>query len=196
MRSDSLLRHGVQFLPLAFAAALAASAPEGYAAVEYFAAGVCILLWLVSVALTSDSVYLSAFVVGMIALMFTSAVAGPLLGLVTVVCLLFLLDVAWLSKSLFGIAEQRYDPDDGRTVSRHMGLLGAQVGRSATVGVMAFALSVFVVTARVPAVTFANPVSGSGLLSLAALLLTLLAGVEWGTIRNILRQKRAGEGPA
>ncbi|MDG6902268.1 MAG: hypothetical protein JRM80_09955, partial [Nitrososphaerota archaeon] len=66
---------------------------------------------------------------------------------------------------------------------------------SSVVGLLAFVLSLVAVGAPLPLVTFANPVTGSGILALAALLLALLAGVEGGTIRRLLGKERSESGP-
>ena len=116
---------------------------------------------------------------------------GPLIAAATVVILLVAFDLVWLSRSLFGVVEHRFDPEDGVTFSRHLRLLKLQAWRSAIVGLLAFTVTFVALTAPFPVVAFSNPVSGTGLLALGGLLLVLLAATERGAVADLLPRRKA-----
>ena len=195
MRPAVVFKTGVGMSPLLLAVAALASAPPAYAQDAYLAAGVCVLLMGTSFLLRSDWISLVSFGVGSALLTLSLAPSGPVPAVAAAVALLIAFDIVWLTRSLSGIVETRIDPEDREGVARYFGLLKLQAWRSSVVGVLALALSLISVGAPLPVVTFANPVAGSGILALAALLLALLAGAERDSIRRLLRQGRSGPGP-
>lgn len=177
-------------VPLALALASAALAPAAYAPGVYVAAGVGTALLAISLLVQSDRFYLSSYSAGASLLSVTLATGSTLAATAAVVILLVLFDLIWLGRSLFGIAETRYDPDDRATVSRHFQLMLTQAWRSGVVGLLAFTVTVVALTTPLPVVAFADPVSGSGLLALLALLLALLAGSEKRSVTKLNRAER------
>ena len=195
MNPALVLKRGIGASPLLLAAAAAAAAPLPYADAAYLAAGVCGLLVGTSFVFGSDGVNLASFGVGSALLALCLAPHGPVPAFAGAVALLVSFDVVWLAKSLSGIVETKMDPEDREAAKRYFGLLKAQAWRSSVVGLLAFALSLVAVGGPIPLVTFASPVTGTGILALAALLLALLAGVERDTVRRLLRSERPGAGP-
>lgn len=195
MKPALILKRGIGVSPLLLAVAALAAAPPAYAQDAYLGAGVCGLLVGISFILGSDGVNLASFGGGSALLALCLAPLGPVPAFAVAVGLLVYFDVVWLAKSLSGIVETKMDPEDGEAVTRYFGLLKVQAWRSSVVGLLAFVLSLVAVGAPLPLVTFANPVTGSGILALAALLLALLAGVEGGTIRRLLGKERSESGP-
>jgi hypothetical protein len=188
------LRWGMRVSPLLMSALSLAAAPDPYELDALVAAGICLALLAVSLVLRSDAVHLASFGVGASLLALSSDSGGPLVAAATVVTLLVLCDLVWLGRSLFGIIEWTYDPEDVETVSRHRRLLKFQAWRSAVVGLLAFAVTVVTLTTALPVVAFANPVSGTGLLTLGGVLLALLAGAERGAVADLLRSRRTRQG--
>jgi hypothetical protein len=190
MKRAQALRRGTLVAPGLFAAVSVVIAPAPFAIDAFIGAVFTILLLMISVVLHSDGGYLFSFGAGSSALALTSWGAGPLVGTGVAVALLVSFDLAWLARGVFGVAEERFDPDDGEAVSRYMGLIRDQAWRSALVGTLAFAVTVAVLSTPIPILKFGNPVSGTGLLALAALLLALLAGTNRKAVREVLRLRR------
>ena len=190
MKQVTALKWGATALPAIFASASAASAPATHALGMYCAAAVVAALLATSWLVRSDGVYLASFGSGGALLAFALSPAGSIVAAGTVVVILLLFDLVWLGKSLFGIVESRFDPEDRSTVSRYLGLMGVQAWRSAVVGSLAFTASVAALTTPLPVVAFSNPVSGSGILALGALLLALLAVSERGAIQDLISPRR------
>jgi hypothetical protein len=188
------LRWGMRASPLFLSAASLAAAPAPYEPDALVAAGICIAALAISFILRSDAVHLASLGTGASLLALVSASKGPLLAAVVVVILMVLCDLVWLGRSLFGIVEWNFDPEDRITISRHQRLMKFQAWRSLVVGLLAFAVTVVALTTALPVVAFANPVSGTGLLALGLLLLALLAGAERGALVDLLRSRRAREG--
>ena len=194
MKQVTALRWGMRVSPLLMSVVSLAAAPAPYELDALVAAGICLALLAVSTVLRSDAVHLASFGVGASLLALTSASGGPLVAAATVVTLLVLCDLVWLGRSLFGIVEWTYDPEDVETISRHRRLLKFQAWRSTVVGLLAFAVTVGALTTALPVVAFANPVSGTGLLTLGGALLALLAGAERGAVADLLRSRRTRQG--
>jgi len=191
MKRVAALQWGARVTPVFLSAASVAVAPAHYRLDASVAAGICAAMLAVAVVLRSDAVHIASFGGGASLLALASASGGPLLAAAVVVTLLVVFDLVWLGRSLFGVVEQRFDPRDGATVSRHLRLLKLQAWRSAVVGLLALAITVVALTAAFPVIAFSNPVSGSGLLALCGLLLALLAGAEKDAMADFLPRRRA-----
>jgi hypothetical protein len=188
------LRWGMRVSPLLLSAASLAAVPAPYESDVLAAAGICVATLAISFVLKSDPLHLASFGTGASLLALASASNGPLLAAAIVVTLLVLCDLVWLGRSLFGIVEWSFDPEDRIAISRHLQLLKFQAWRSTVVGLLAFAVTLVALTTTLPVVAFANPVSGTGLLALGGLLLALLAGAERGAVVDLLRSRRNREG--
>lgn len=106
-----------------------------------------------------------------------------------VTSLLVLLDVASLVKSLFGLTYSRIDRRYGDTPSAYLDIIRRKAVRSSGVGLATFLVSLAIISTPTASITFANPVSGSGLLALATLLLIILAASGAGRIGLVFRRQ-------
>lgn len=194
MKGIAALQWGIRVSPLLMSAASVAAASPAYELDTSVAVGFCLAMLAVSFILRSDVANVASFCIGASLLALTSVAGGPLIAAATVVILLVAFDLVWLSRSLFGVVEQRSDPEDGVTFSRHLRLLKLQAWRSAIVGLLAFTVTFVALTAPFPVVAFSNPVSGTGLLALGGLLLVLLAATERGAVADLLPRKNARGG--
>jgi hypothetical protein len=154
----------------------------------YVATAILLALLVGSVMLTSDSLMFVAFGGAAAAAGLASTVWGPIVSFAVVVSLLVFFDFIGTAKSMFGLTGPlAVDLQDQETVSRYFKMLGTQTLHSSAVGLASFALAVSVIVAPLPQVVFGNPVSGTGILALAAILLVLfVAGTlprPWG--RNV-----------
>ena len=105
-----------------------------------------------------------------------STVRGLAFSFGVVVSLLVFFDIIGMTKSLFGLTGPlAVDLQDRETTRRYFRMLGRQTLYSSGVGLAAFGLAISVIVAPIPQVVFGNPVSGTGILALAAILLILLA---------------------
>jgi hypothetical protein len=185
MNPAEVLRRGVSLLPAGLGLAVVLSPAPGYEPQEYLAATVCLTIFVASLLMGSDGLHIISLSGLAILLGLVVSQIGILYALAVVVVLLVTLDLAGLVGSLFGLTWRRMDPKDKVTSSRYLDIIKKQAVRSSMAGFTAFLLSVVIVTTPIPVITFGNPVTGSGILALAVLLLILLASSRPGKPRRI-----------
>ena len=155
----------------------------------YVATAMFIALLAGSIMIPSDSLLLVALGGVAVAVGLVSTVGGLVVSFAVVVWLLVFFDFIGMSKSLFGLTGAlAVDLQDRETVGRYFRMLGRQTLYSSGVGFAAFILAIAVIIAPIPQVVFGNPVSGTGVLALAAILLILLAS-------GVLPRPRARDSP-
>lgn len=175
MTSFKYLSGALSIIPGVLALAAAMAPIPGYGLGTYLASVACILVLITSYLMRSDGLYLVALSLGASVLGLTAASDGLELSFAVVIALLVLFDVVRLAKSLFGILRPMVDPTDSVTIGRYLAMVRGQVARSSGVGLASYIIAMSAVSTPLPLVSFTNPVSGSGILALVALLLVVLA---------------------
>jgi hypothetical protein len=191
MNPAEILRRGVSLLPAGQGLAVVLSPAPGYEPQEYLAATVCLTIFVASLLMGSDGLHIISFSGLAILLVLAVSQIGILYALAVVVVLLVALDLVGLVESLLGLTWRRMDQQDKVTSSRYLDIIKKQAARSSMVGFTTFLLSVAIVTTPIPLISFGNPVTGSGILALAVLLLILLASSRPGKPRRIFRRSEA-----
>jgi hypothetical protein len=162
-----VVQGALSFVPISYSA----GQPGAYVAIA-----VLVALLVGSIMLTSDSLLLVTLGGVAVAVGLASTVGGLTVSFAVVVSLLVFFDFVGMAKSLFGLTGPlAVDLQDRETVSRYFRMLGRQTLHSSAVGFAAFVLAISVIDAPIPQVVFGNPVSGTGILALAAILLVLIA---------------------
>lgn len=185
MNSPEVLRKGVSLIPGPLALAVVLSTAPGYELSTFIVAVSCLGLFAASLLIRSDGLHIVSLSGLAVLLSLAASRSGFLLSFAAVTSLLVLFDMVVLVRSLFGLTYPKVDPRNAGTSSAYLGILKKQAVRSSGVGLATLLVSMAIVSTPLPLVTFANPVSGSGLLALAALLLIALAASGTGPIRQV-----------
>jgi hypothetical protein len=96
--------------------------------------------------------------------------------------LVVLLDVSGLAKSLLGLTHFKGNQATSAESPTYVSMIRRRTVRSGGVGLASFLVSIAIVSTPGALITFTNPVSGSGLLALASMLLIALAAFGVGAI--------------
>jgi hypothetical protein len=190
MNQSESVRRLVLVLPGLLTLAVVVIPAPGYELPKYFGALGCLTLLFASVMARSDgfhsaSMLFSAALLGLATIQF-----GLVPSFAVIVSLLVALDLANLTRSLFGITYTRVGLDDGNTSAAYLSILRNHAVRSSGIGFATFLISFGVVITPVPLLAFANPVSGSGLLALSTLLLIIVGASGMGLLRRVFRRTR------
>lgn len=190
MNSAELLQKTATLFPGPLTLAIVLSPAHGYELPKDLAAAACFAIFIASLVTRSDGLHAVALS-GLAALLGLAAIqAGLLLSFATVSSLFVLFDLVSIVKSLFGLTYTRIGLQSSGTTSTYLGIAKKQTVRSFGVCFATFLISIAVLSTPIPQLTFANPVSGSGLLALSTLLLILLAASGTGLPRRAFRIRR------
>jgi hypothetical protein len=179
-----LLNVCVSFVPGLAALALFVVPVPGYQKTIDLVSTVSLALLVASFLIRSDGLFLVSLSTVALALGLVSTTGGVLVSFAVVVLLLASFDFVELTRSLFGITDPAADMLDAATVSRYLEMLRGQAVRSSGLGLATFFVALAVVGAPFPELVYANPVSGSGILALCAMLLIALATSKRGWLRG------------
>jgi hypothetical protein len=177
-------------LPGPLTLAVVLSPAPGYELPKNLAAAFFLAVFIVSVLMRLDGLHTASLSGLAVLLGLASTQIGIVFSFAVVTSLLFMFDVVSIVKSLFGLTYPRMDLGGNDTASAYLRIVRRQTGLSLAVCFAAFLISLAILITPIPQLTFANPVSGSGLLALATLLLILLAVSGVGLPRRVLRGSR------
>ena len=190
MNSAKLVQNAALTAPCPLAVAVMLSPVPAQAPLKYLAAAVCFAVFIASVLTHSDGLHTVSFAGFAVLSGIVAVQAGLFLSFAVIVLLLVVLDMVGLVKSLFGLTRSKVDFADRRVVSPYLGIIKKQAVRSLGVGFGAFLISMAMLFSPIPELAFANPVSGSGILALASLLLILIAAGGTGLSARFLARGR------
>jgi hypothetical protein len=188
MSQSESVRRAILLLPGFFAFVVVLMPAPGYELPKYFAALACFTLLFASVLTRSDGIHTASMLSSASLLGLAAVPLGLVSSFAVIVSLLVVLDLANLAKSLFGVTYTRVGLDDGSTSKTYLSILRNHAVRSSGIGFVTFLVSFAIVSTPIPLLAFANPVSGSGLLALSTLLLTILVASGLDLPRRLLRR--------
>jgi len=164
----------------------------GYEVPEFALAAVLIFLYLAAQLLRSDGLYLLSFSGLGVLLILEISPDGYFYSFAVTVAILVALDFVGIVQSLFGLTTWRGSPSARGESTPYLRIVADHLVRSLSVGACTLLLALVILSAPLPQFSFGNPVSSTGILALASLLLVLLAFSSSGQVRKWFRGRKAG----
>jgi len=157
---------------------------RGYELQESLLVVLSLALFLCALLARSDGLHITSLASLAFLLLLGVSQESYVYSFATVVLLLVGLDFVGLVHSMFGLTQRREDLLVSGAASKYLEIMTEHLVRSLTVGVSALLLSLAMVSVPIPQLVFGNPVSGTGILALATLLLILLAFTSFDQVKG------------